>query len=164
MIKIECIGMVGKFPTPEGLVMFYDTGRSIELGDLAELMAKRSSLIEAGPGSIKEAGEGIFELAIEIANKTDVYPAGYAAVAEDGRILVTEPWFESNAEHIVENKRELPKWLLDSIPEGLYCDQCPCNHFDRKALESTCSATGRVVKRVFRIEKDARCPKKEVTN
>ncbi|GAI35400.1 unnamed protein product, partial [marine sediment metagenome] len=64
-----------------------------------ELMALQSRLSEATPESLEQSKRDIFEQCAEIARKTDVYPVGYAAIADDGRIFVTEPWFESKAEH-----------------------------------------------------------------
>lgn len=55
---------------------------------------------------------------------------------------------------------KLPKWVLDSIPDGKYCDGCPFNLFNRTYLYSQCSVTGRVVKKAFNVTRDPDCPNK----
>ena len=84
MVKVQCVGMVGKYPTPKGLLMFYDTGRCLTPVDLAEALALQHSFFQK-----------LYKFMNEIAHKVDVYPIGQAALADDGRIFVTEPWFES---------------------------------------------------------------------
>ncbi|HUV52910.1 MAG TPA: hypothetical protein VMW64_07530 [Dehalococcoidia bacterium] len=95
MKRIECIGIVGKFPTPKGLVTFYDTGISVSAVEVAEAMALQHAVFNATGEAQKIAIEKVKQFTIEIAQKVNVYPKGYAAFADDGRILVTEPWFES---------------------------------------------------------------------
>ena len=92
--KVQCIGMVGKFPTPEGLLMFYDTGRCLSPLDLAEAMALQHSYFSKGVNK-EEVSEKLYRFMNEVEKKVDVYPIGQAAIADDGRILVTEPFFES---------------------------------------------------------------------
>lgn len=95
MIKVDCVGMVGKLPTPKGLLMFWDTGKSISPLQLAEIIALQHSVFSATGKSQKEAWGKVTELMTKITQETNVYPVGQAALADDGRILVTEPWFES---------------------------------------------------------------------
>ncbi len=93
MKRVDCIGMVGKFPTPKGLLMFWDTGRTIAPVQLAELLALQHSVFNATGETRKEAWGKVASLMREVAHQANVYPTGQAAVADDGRILVTEPWF-----------------------------------------------------------------------
>ncbi len=94
MRKVECVGMVGKLPTPEGLLMFYDTGRCLTPVELAEALAFQHTFFSNGIDKGKVT-EKLLDFVAEIAHKVNVYPVGQAAIASDGRILVTEPWFES---------------------------------------------------------------------
>jgi len=94
MEKIQCIGMVGKYPTPKGLLMFYDTGRCLSPTDLAEALALQHSYFSGGVDKGKVA-EKLYSFMNEIAHKADVYPIGQATLIDDGRIIVTEPWFEA---------------------------------------------------------------------
>jgi len=93
--RVECVGMVGKFPTPKGLVTFYDTGKSVSPVELVEALALQHSAFTGTPASKEQAGKKAYKFIEEIAQKVNVYPVGYAALTDDGRILVTEPWFES---------------------------------------------------------------------
>ena len=94
MKKVECVGMVGKYPTPKGLVMFYDTGRSVTPVMLAEIIALQHSFYQLPESKRGDVTEKLIKKAKELAQQVNVYPAGFAALADDGRILVTEPWFE----------------------------------------------------------------------
>ena len=95
MKRVDCVGMVGKYPTPKGSVMFYDTGRTVSPVDLAEALALQHSAFTGSGASKEEAKKKAYKFVEEIAKKVNVYPVGYAALTDDGRILVTEPWFES---------------------------------------------------------------------
>lgn len=94
MKRVECLGIVGKFPTPDGMVTFYDTGRKMSPVDIAEAITLQHSYF-GGIGEQGETAKQLYDFTTRIAKKANVYPIGYAALAEDGRILVTEPWFES---------------------------------------------------------------------
>lgn len=94
MERIECQGMVGKYPTPKGLMMFYDTGRCLTPVELAEALALQHSFFSDGVNEEKVSRKS-YEFMNEVAHKVNVYPVGFAALADDGRIFVTEPWFES---------------------------------------------------------------------
>jgi len=94
MKKVECLGIVGKFPTPKGIQMFYDTGIKLSAVDIAEALILQHSYL-AGIGEQEDTAKQVYDFATRMAKKANVYPIGYAALAEDGRILVTEPWFES---------------------------------------------------------------------
>lgn len=89
--------MVGKLPTPKGLVMFYDTGRCLSPVQLTEALALQHSFFSNGVDKEK-ATEEINNFINGIIQKVGVYPVGQAALADDGRILVSEPWFESDIE------------------------------------------------------------------
>lgn len=93
MKRVECLGIVGKFPTPKGMKTFYDTGRKVSAVDVAEAITLQHSYF-AGIGGQEETAKQLYGFATQMAKKANVYPIGYAALAEDGRILVTEPWFE----------------------------------------------------------------------
>jgi len=93
MKRVICIGMVGKLPTPEGSVMFYDIGRKVSPAQLNEV---RQLLYKAFSGNHKtreEARKRISAKVTEIAKQVNVYPVGKAMLVEDGRILVTESYF-----------------------------------------------------------------------
>ena len=94
MRRVDCIGMVGKLPTPKGKKMFWDTGRSVTPVQLAELLALRHSYFSSTAEEIKEITSKIYSLMRELAEGINVYPIGFAGIADDGRVLVTEPWFE----------------------------------------------------------------------
>ncbi len=94
MIKVDCVGMVGKFPTPKGLVMFYDTGRCLSPIELAEALALQHSYFSEGINS-KDVSKKLYDFINGVAHKVNVFPVGQAALADDGRIFVTEPWFKS---------------------------------------------------------------------
>lgn len=85
---------MGKFPTPNGMQTFYDTGQKISPTELAEAMVLQHSMAQ-GIGKEEDTVKQIFDFLTKIAKKANVYPVGFAALAEDGRVLVTEPWFES---------------------------------------------------------------------
>lgn len=93
--------MVGKYPTPKGLIMFWDTGRKINLEQLNRARALQYASFYA-TGKIKvDARNKIYNLATDIAHEVNVWPEGYAALTDDGRIFVSEPWFnekEANEE------------------------------------------------------------------
>ncbi len=92
---MQCVGMVGKLPTPKGSTMFYDTGRQITPVQLAEVLALQHSVSNSNGETRERAILKIIETMTKVANEVNVYPVGQAALAGDGRILVTEPWFES---------------------------------------------------------------------
>ena len=94
MKRVECIGIVGKFPTPKGAQTFYDTGRKVSAVDVAEALTLQHSYF-GGIGKQEDTTKQLYDFATRMAKKVNVYPIGYAALAEDGRILVTEPWFEA---------------------------------------------------------------------
>lgn len=86
--------MVGKFQTPDGLLMFWDTGRSVTPVQLAEALALQLSAFSGTRNERREAAREAAKFVNKIAQQVNVYPVGKAALAGDGRILVTEPWFE----------------------------------------------------------------------
>lgn len=94
MRRVDCIGMVGKFPTPKGLVMFWDTGRLVSPVDFAEIIALQHSAFSGSRNNRRRAMAQVYNHVSRIAHEVNVWPIGIAAVADDGRILVTEPWFE----------------------------------------------------------------------
>jgi hypothetical protein len=93
MRRVDCLGIVGKLPTPKGLRTFWDTGRRISAVEVAEAITLQHSYF-LGVGEQKNTTNQLYDFATRIATKANVYPVGYAALADDGRILVTEPWFE----------------------------------------------------------------------
>ena len=95
MLKVECIGMVGRYPTPDGEMTFYDTGRFVAPEDLAEALALQHSAFAVTGRQRRKVVREITRLLMKITRKVNVYPVGKAALADDGRILVSEPWFES---------------------------------------------------------------------
>jgi len=97
MKKIECLGIVGRFPTPNGLRTYYDTGRKLSPTELAEAIVLQHSMVQ-GIGDESETVEQLFDYMTRVINKANVYPIGYGALIGDGRIIVTEPWFESKEE------------------------------------------------------------------
>lgn len=98
MKKVECIGMVGKYPTPKGLLMFWDTGRAVTPVQLAEMYALQHSVFQATGKQREEAINKIYAKATELANQVNVWPVGFAALVDDGRIFVSEPWFNEKEE------------------------------------------------------------------
>ncbi len=95
MKTIQCMGIVGRYETPTGLLTFYDTGVIVPPADMAELLTLHKLVLS---GKLAEVGNKIFPLMRDIAHKANVYPKGYASVAEDGRIFVTEPFYEAKEE------------------------------------------------------------------
>jgi hypothetical protein len=98
MKRVECKGMVGKYPNPKGkgMIAFYDTGVSIPPEDVAEAITLQHLAFFATTAAARQqAMEKVVEFTKAMAKKVNVYPKGMAALAEDGRILVTEPYFES---------------------------------------------------------------------
>lgn len=91
--QVSCLGIVGKLPTPKGLQTYYDTGRKISPIELAEALTLQHSYF-MGIGKSEDTAKQLHDFATQIAKRTNVYPKGYAALTDDGRILVTEPWFE----------------------------------------------------------------------
>ena len=100
MKRVDCVGMIGKFPTPKGLLMFWDTGKSMTPVQLAESLALQHSVFGATGEKRKEAIKKISNLIIEIAHQVNVYPIGQAALADDGRILVTEPYYDEKESYV----------------------------------------------------------------
>jgi hypothetical protein len=96
--RVECTGMVGKYPTPKGLLMFWDTGRQITPVQLAEMFALQHSVFQTTGKQRQDAFNKIMSKATEMAQQVNVWPEGYAALTEDGRIFVTEPWFNEKEE------------------------------------------------------------------
>ncbi len=94
MKRVNCVGMVGRYPTPKGSLMFWDTGKSITPVQLVEALALQHSISNATGRAKKEAIGKAYELIMEVVNQTNVYPIGQAALDGDGRILVTEPFYE----------------------------------------------------------------------
>jgi len=90
MKRVECIGKVDVGNAP---MAFWDTGRLVTPVQLAEVMALQHSAFFACGKTRQEAMKKIYEKATEIAHQVNVYPVGKAALADDGRILVTEPYF-----------------------------------------------------------------------
>jgi hypothetical protein len=95
MKRIECKGMIGKFPTPQGMQTMYDTGQSLSPVDLAEALALQHSVFNATGALQDKAIQRLRDFMTEVVNKVNVYPVGYAGLSDDGRILVTEPWYEA---------------------------------------------------------------------
>ena len=91
--RVDCIGMVGKLPTPKGFLMFWDTGKVTTPVQLAEVLALQHSVFSATGKAKQEAADRTWKLITEIAYQVNVWPAGKAALADDGRILVTEPYY-----------------------------------------------------------------------
>ncbi|GAI05718.1 unnamed protein product, partial [marine sediment metagenome] len=70
------------------------TGKSITPVQLAESLALQHSVFSATGEERKEAIKKTSNLIIEIAHQVNVYPVGQAALADDGRILVSEPYYD----------------------------------------------------------------------
>ena len=94
MKRVDCIGMVGRLETPKGLLMFWDTGKAITPIQFAEILALQHSVFSATGKAQQDAVDKIFKLTTEIIHQVNVWPVGQGALADDGRILVTEPWYE----------------------------------------------------------------------
>lgn len=96
VIRVECVGEAGECPTPKGMMMFWDTGKFITPVQLAEAMALQRFAFCAEGKVRKEAGMKLGKLAMQTALDNNVYPPppGYAALADDGRILVSTPYYE----------------------------------------------------------------------
>jgi len=80
MKRVECVGIVGKYPTPKGLLMFWDTGRNINPVQLAEFLGLQHSVFQATGKQREEAIRRIQAKATEMANQVNVWPVGYAAL------------------------------------------------------------------------------------
>lgn len=99
MKRVDCVGMVGKYPTPKGLVMFWDTGKSVSPVQLAESQAIQHAVYNSSNKDRTRAMEKAGKIVMELARAANVYPEGFAVLADDGRMLVTEPWyFEEESE------------------------------------------------------------------
>lgn len=75
---------------------FYDTGRKVSREDLAKAQALQYAAFYATGEIAQDAREKALEHVKTIAKKVNVFPMGKAALTDDGRILVTEPWYEAN--------------------------------------------------------------------
>ncbi len=94
MRRVECIGKVDVGNAP---MAFWDTGRRVTPIQLAEITALQyTAFFACGHKLREEARRRIWEKANEIAHQVNVYPVGKAALSDDGRILVTEPYFHES--------------------------------------------------------------------
>ena len=94
-VDVQCVGMIGKLPTPEGECLFWDTGKKITIEQTKIL---KSLQWQACYGNRKEqthAWDRLKTIAQDIATAQNVYPPKYAGLTDDGRIVVNTPWFKT---------------------------------------------------------------------
>lgn len=92
--KVDCVGMVGKLPTPDGPQNFWDTGKKVNEDALNRIKALQYASFYA-PGDVKRDARNKLKLiTIQITKEFNVYAVKLAGIADDGRILVNTPWFE----------------------------------------------------------------------
>jgi hypothetical protein len=78
-----------------GSLTFYDTGRSLAPADFAEAIALQHSYFAVtGRDQKRLVAQKLYDFVASLAKKTGVIPIGKSALSDDGRILVTEPYFE----------------------------------------------------------------------
>lgn len=95
-IRVDCKGIVGRVDLGEGLVTLFDTGRKVPVVDMAEAVVLRSMALSATDKTDKaDIINQIADWTARIAKTVGVYPIGIAWIMDDGRVVVTEPWFMS---------------------------------------------------------------------
>jgi hypothetical protein len=101
MMVIPCVGVVGTYDIPTGRTTFYDTGRKVSSENLDRIKALQHTYFKTRGKEQKKITEKIVELTKEITKESGVYPLkGQAAIAEDGRIFVTQPRFHTPEEEV----------------------------------------------------------------
>jgi len=100
MKRVKCIGIVGRYPTSEGMQTLYDTGRIVSLLDSADAIDLRNSIHTLTGKKRDEAKKQALDFISRIQEKYNIYPIGFATLTDEGRILVAKPWFEAKEEGI----------------------------------------------------------------
>ncbi len=94
MKRVNCVGMVGRLPTPGGEFMFWDTGKSATPVQFEEALGQQQALANAE--DLKKAVKKAAEVLSPICMAFNVYPPTgcVVAMADDGRILVASPYYD----------------------------------------------------------------------
>jgi hypothetical protein len=99
MKTVKCVGIVGSYDIPMGRVTMYDTGRKISPENFDRIKALQHTYFKTSGKEHKQIVQKIQDLTKEIIEAAGVYPvAGQGAFADDGRIFVTQPCFNTPEE------------------------------------------------------------------
>ena len=94
-VNVDCVGMIGKMPTPEGECMFWDTGRTISKEQMKIILALQWQAFHGNAHEQTHAWAKLKTISTDIAVECNVYPPKYACMMDDCRIVVNTPWFKS---------------------------------------------------------------------
>ena len=97
-MRIDCKGIVGRYNTPKGFLTFYDTGIVVNPEDMAELLVLYKTAFNNKEVDMDKLQSQMFAVVNKIALQNNVYSPGIITIAEDGRIFVTEPFYETKEE------------------------------------------------------------------
>ena len=94
-VNVDCLGMIGKMPTPEGECLYWDTGKKITDEQLKKIKTLQWQACYGNHRERQDAWKKLKTITNEIAQECNVYPPKYAGMTDDCRIVVNTPWFKS---------------------------------------------------------------------
>ena len=97
-VNVDCAGMIGKMPTPEGECMFWDTGKKITAEQMKRIKTLQWQAFNGNHRERQDAMNKLKTITNDIAMEANVYPPKFAGMTDDCRIVVNTPWFRERRE------------------------------------------------------------------